>query len=51
MSLIPASIRGRPADVQVFAEEAVRFVVALWRQIVFESAAYKVSADTGDVMI
>lgn len=39
------------ANKQVFAEESLRFVVSLWRQVVFESQAYKVHADTGDVLI
>lgn len=36
---------------QVFAEEAIVFVVALWRQVIFESTAYKNGYETGTVMV
>ncbi|KAG8970033.1 hypothetical protein FRC03_011832 [Tulasnella sp. 419] len=35
----------------VLVEEAEEFVVLLWRQVVFESAAYAEGLDTGDIML
>ncbi|ODO12075.1 hypothetical protein I350_00860 [Cryptococcus amylolentus CBS 6273] len=35
----------------VLAEDAEAFVILLWRQLVFESFAYKTGTETGDMMI
>jgi hypothetical protein len=35
----------------VLVEEAEEFVLALWRQVVFESAAYAEGLETGDVLV
>ena len=38
-------------DQKVFAEEAPPFVHDLWRQIIFESAAYVAGVDTGTMLV
>jgi hypothetical protein len=39
------------ANKQVFAEDAVTFVLQLWRQLAFEAAAYIAGLDTGSMMV
>lgn len=39
------------ANDEVFAEEASVFVNSLWRQLVFESAAFKVGVESGTMLV
>lgn len=45
------SISTNLSSFQILAEDAESFVLQLWRQLVFESLAFKEGIDTGSMMI
>ncbi len=36
---------------QVLVDEAIPFVIAIWRQIIFESVAYGEALETGSILV